>query len=316
MSIYVICPHADVPFGGVRKAYLHVDFLNSGGFDAFIVHAKPGFRCTWFENQTKIRYWGGLKLTNSDILVVPPIPPSVIQLAPGVRKVILNQAPYWTFEGASFENEDKPNACIHDEVMATLVISNDGFNYLRFAFPRARIIQFRQGVDISIFKYVSAKKRQIAFMPRRPFFLRQVINMLKARGTLEDFNLVPIAGSTEKEVAQIMGESCIFLAGSTHEGFGLPAAEAMACGCAVVGYHAGGGKEFLLPEFAFPVATGEVVAFVKAVEDVIHLSSGKPEELESKTKLAASFIASNYSLTQERETLLAAWQQILDGGLA
>uniref|UniRef100_UPI00296F171D glycosyltransferase n=1 Tax=Kutzneria viridogrisea TaxID=47990 RepID=UPI00296F171D len=42
---------------------------------------------------------------------------------------------------------------------------------------------------------------------------------------------------------RVLGESSVFLALGLYEGFGLPIAEALASGCLVLGYAAGGGQE-------------------------------------------------------------------------
>ena len=56
MTIYYFYPEPFEPAGGVQVAYRHVDILNQAGLEAYILHPNPPFRCTWFENDTPIRY--------------------------------------------------------------------------------------------------------------------------------------------------------------------------------------------------------------------------------------------------------------------
>lgn len=81
-----------------------------------------------------------------------------------------------------------------------------------------------------------------------------------------EFKLNP----SDHEIAELYRTSDIFLYTSTHEGFGLPPAEAMACGCAVVGTNAGAfpdfsvnGKSSFIPDEFTPES------FSKAVEQLL-----------------------------------------------
>lgn len=51
---------------------------------------------------------------------------------------------------------------------------------------------------------------------------------------------------SQRELSNVLGDSRYYLSLSAIEGFGLPMLEAMASGCAVIGFDAFGGKEFLV----------------------------------------------------------------------
>ena len=53
---------------------------------------------------------------------------------------------------------------------------------------------------------------------------------------LADFEIVPFINISQNEVIRILKDSLIFLSFGYPEGFGLPAAEAMACGCVTIGF--------------------------------------------------------------------------------
>lgn len=53
-NLFFLSPDDNSPVGGIKVLYRHVDILNENGFQAAIVHTKKGFRCTWFENQTRV----------------------------------------------------------------------------------------------------------------------------------------------------------------------------------------------------------------------------------------------------------------------
>lgn len=45
---FFICPDDPVPRGGILVIYRHAALLREMGFDAYILHSKPDFKCDWF----------------------------------------------------------------------------------------------------------------------------------------------------------------------------------------------------------------------------------------------------------------------------
>lgn len=312
-SIYVLCPDNDVPSGGIKQLYRHVDILNKNGFTASIIHQTPGFRCTWFNNETRISYRSNVELGPLDYLVVPEVYGSVIaRIKRGIRKVIFNQCCYKTFWNYSYEKTASVPPYLDKDVIASLVVSDDSMQYLQYVFPQLKVHRIHCGIDQSVFGYELNKRRQIAFMPRKNADdLRQVINVLHYRGALTDFALVPIHDKSETQVADMLKKSLIFLWFGHGEGFGLPPAEAMACGCIVVGYHGMGGKEYFKQEFAYPIPQGEIISFAKVIEEVIRIFNSSPRLLEEKGRRAALFIEQNYSIEREEQDVVEFWTNIL-----
>ena len=72
-TAWFLCPHNKSPSGGVRKLYHCVDILNAAGLNAAILHELPGFRCSWFENTTRIVSADDITLGPRDIFVVPEV---------------------------------------------------------------------------------------------------------------------------------------------------------------------------------------------------------------------------------------------------
>ena len=96
--IYLYCPDDNAPNGGIRKIYNHADVLNRNGFEAAVVHLKPGFRCTWFQNDTRVVYAQTVRPLAEDFIVAAEVfGPDIALTAPGIRKVIFNQNCYNTF---------------------------------------------------------------------------------------------------------------------------------------------------------------------------------------------------------------------------
>ena len=316
MAIYVLCPDHNRPSGGVRKLYRHVDVLNEHGWTASIIHQTPGFRCTWFSNETRICYSSDVSLDPTDYLLLPEIHgPIIADIQRGIRKVIFNQGCYLTFHGYSLAKKDDIPPYLHPDVVGVLVVSEDSRTYLQYVFPELPVFRLHYGIDPSLFSYIADKQRQIAFMPRRNREdVRQVINALNYRGALRHFDLAPIEDRTERETAEILKQSLIFLSLGRAEGFGLPPAEAMACGCIVIGFHGMGGKEYFRPDYCYPVAQGEIISLVKAVEQAIEIAEHNPKVLEEMGRSAASYIAREYSLEREEQDIVQFWTNIAADG--
>ncbi len=313
MKIYYLCPDERKPCGGVKVEYRHVDILNRNGFDACIVHNETGFKCNWFENKTKVTCLSDINPSRDDYIVIPEMYGlEIANIFPNIKKIIFNQGVYNTFYLYSLKPDDLFTPYRSKDVVATMVVSEDSQNYLKFAFPGIKIIRSYNSIDSSIFSYSANKKKQICFMPRRNLIdARQIINILKFRNILKDFNVVEIENKTEKEVSEILKDSLIFLSLGYHEGWPLPPAEAMSCGCVVVGYSGRGGGEYFKKDFSFPVETGDIIGFAKKVEELINLYTKNPEALIEMGKKASDFMKSHYSREIEERNLINLWNKIL-----
>jgi glycosyltransferase involved in cell wall biosynthesis len=345
MNIYTLCPDGNHPCGGIRVFYQYTDLLNKNGYSAFILHHKRGFRCTWFENKTKIAYIDNSrvrrfaskierllnrgspsnklyllnaptsKATPEDFFILPAIGgPNLAIIAPGSKKIIFNQGCYYaTFKGYTIEAEKCASPYLHEDVIGAIVVSEDSKRYLQYVFPNLYVFRHHNSIDPTLFSYQENKKRQICFITSKNMEdIRQVINILRFRNALDDFQLVPISNKTQREISQIFKQSLIFLSFGSAEGCPMPPAEAMACGCIVIGYHGRGGKEYFKPEFSFPIEAGDIIGFAKTVEEVINIYEKEPHKLLQKTRKASAYIRKNYSPEREQRDVVEFWSSIVE----
>ncbi|WP_283139121.1 glycosyltransferase family 4 protein [Rhizohabitans arisaemae] len=304
-TVYYLCPDYPVPSGGIRMIYRHVDLLNEAGVDAAVLHHRTGFSCRWFDHSTRVVGAPSVTLSESDVLVVPEIyGPSLGLLPQAPRMVVFNQNAYLTFdgldEGAAPPYRGLPN------LEAVLTVSEDSAKYLRFAFPELPVTVVVNGIDTEVFHPSGQPPpKRIAYMPRkRPDDAAQVLGLLRAHGSLEGWELVPIAGSSESETARILRSSPIFFAFGKQEGFGLPPAEAMVSGCCVVGFTGFAGKEFFLAEFSVAVEDGDVLAFATAAASVLEQYEKEPDSIRKAGRDAAEHIRRTYPVSRQRAELL------------
>jgi hypothetical protein len=349
VRLFYLCPDYVSPSGGIRVIYRHVDVLRQHGYEAFVVHERKDFCCGWFDHDTPILGWSsrryghdasmaqralrhlrrGLRdvpheflhlherpsfhLKPDDVLVIPEIfGPQLAEIAPGIPKVIFNQNVYFSFKGYPADPRAIAFPYRARDVVATLVVSEDSRQFVQYAFPDVPAYRVRWSLDPFRFRPGDQKQRRIAYMPRRGARdAAHVLATLVARGALADYEIVPIEGLGDDAVAECLRQTLIFLSLGYHEGLPLPPAEAMACGAIVVGYDGFGGREYMLPEFSFPVPTADLVQFATTLERVLALHEYQPEALRERGVRAAAFIAEHYSPEQEERELLSVWNNVL-----
>lgn len=331
-KVLVLCPDENAPIGGIRVLYRHVDILNKNSISASILHLKKDFRCTWFQNSTSIvTYKDCSTIEECDVLVLPEIygtnmhnevilqkknflgiRKNITLDVRHVKKVIFNQNAHYTFDHYPHEISHRTSPYLQPDVLATIVVSEHSRHYIQSVFPEHRVHRIRLGCDESIFYYSKDKKKQIAFMPRKhPMDITRVINTLKFKGALDGWQLVPIEGKTERQVGELLRESSIFMSFGSQEGFQLPPAEAMACGCIAVGYHGYGGKEFMEQDFAYPVPVHDIVSFAEVMEQVLQQFESNPLQMQLMGKQASEYMLANHTYAHEEADVMALWNTLL-----
>ena len=140
-TIYFHVPDMNHATGGIRAAYRMVDACNAAGLPAAIMHQRKGFRPSWFASNTTVVYAQHTRLRGDDVLVVSELDaPRLLQRAPGVTKVVLNQQHYWTFVSgdATYRQTD---------VALVIAVSEDGLRYLTYAFPDVDVRRLHVAVE-------------------------------------------------------------------------------------------------------------------------------------------------------------------------
>jgi hypothetical protein len=212
------------------------------------------------------------------------------------RLVIFNQNAYKTFAapGSVFSWQRHARS---GRIEAILVVSEDNAEYTRYAFPGVRVERIRNSIDDATF-YPGPMERakRIAVMPRRRASdWNQVQGLLTLRGCLKNWDIVPIASKSEQETAEILRSCAIFLSFSEQEGFGMPPAEAMACGCYVIGFTGLAGREFFSPDICAVAKEGDVLGFAKEIERGVRHYEQDPAAIREAALTGAARIRRDYS---------------------
>jgi len=304
-KVYFLAPDYPTPSGGVRVLYRHADILNAAGIPALILHQQAGFRCAWFENSTPVAAAASVQLGPDDLLVVSELDVDLLdRLAPEARYIIFNQNTHLTWQRASIAPTPP---------QAMFTVSDHNARMLSFAYPHHTVERLRLGINATLFHPGSDHRpRRITYMPRRGAGdADQVLAMLRGRDALQGWDVVPLRDLSHEQVAAQMQSSRIYLAFTYQEGFGLPAAEAMAAGNYVIGYSGFGGEEFFRPEFSAAIALGDVMAFAQAVEAAIAHETTTPGWCRERGQAASGLVLANYPREQEAREVAALYRKYL-----
>ena len=313
-TVYFCAPDFDVPAGGLRVAYRHVDILNDAGIRAAVLHHRAGFRCSWFRNETRVVGSRDTIIGPQDLVVVSEVAISLLRsLGPRHRFVVFNQNPHLMWERAP--EEEVVRYMNNPRLAAILVVSDHSLEMVRYAAPSANVVRIHNSIDPSrFFPGAPHARRVLGYMPRRGLHeAQQVLGILHGRGALEGWEVRRLEGLTEDQVAEQMRSTTVFLSLAYREGFGLPAAEAMACGAYTVGFHGFAGREYFRPEFSYPVEPGDVLALAHATADVIEREAREPGWCQTRGGAAATFIAAEYSPERERRDVVEMYSALLRG---
>ncbi len=257
-----------LPIGGAKIIYQHCDILNSNGISAIPVHLGD-FIVDWFPHRSKpICRENAMKvMTKSDILVCPEVIPEVAADFPCETKVAFIQnwalAEFGTGEDKRYEDFGFSNLLTCSTYLKTYMKNKS-------ALPCDVVIN---GIDLDVFH---AKGRNAADCKVVVLNRRNIDDARNAIGLLSDtqkrgveFQILENQYS-QAEIATFLREADIFLAIGYPEGFALPPLEAMACGCAVVGFTGGGGLEHMIDDKTALVASdGNVEELAHCLERVL-----------------------------------------------
>ena len=131
---------------------------------------------------------------------------------------------------------------------------------------------------------------------------------------LHCWEIVPVGGLHQDELAEVFGTAQIFISLSHREGLGLPPAEAMASGCYVIGFTGDGGREFMLSEVCSPVEYPNLITLVREVEKAATLWDTDRPTMERTTALARDFALTHFSDEHFRVSVVSTFEELTLSG--
>lgn len=307
--ILYLCHDNPNPSGGIRTLYRHVEILNSGGFDAYIVHYQTGFQPRWFQSAAPVIYAdGGMGFNPDDWVVVPEDYCGALEgiRNVGCRKAVFCQGHYQIFQCLA------PEASWRDYGISAVIASSIPIcDFVRSVFG-IEPAYIPLSLDHDLFSPGTDRERplQVAFMPRKGAhhlrMARAIVHHLAP--DLRDVPWVPIDALNESEVAATLRGAAFFLATGYREGFGLPPLEAMACGAMAIGFRAGGGTEYARDDNGFWVPDEDTFALAREMIRVFR-AYRNPESgrLFDSVRAAGRATAASYNRAIETKRVIEFW---------
>tara|TARA_B100000674_G_scaffold499234_1_gene543037 strand:- start:9876 stop:10898 length:1023 start_codon:yes stop_codon:yes gene_type:complete len=310
----LVKPDVAHPTGGIKQLHRLAEALGELNREATLIQDKADFHPGWFEsNVNTISETEWLKRTDlapeQDIVVMPETyNGEFLTFAPELPKIIFNQNAAYSFGIPDSNRVHRPAGLLelyqHSSIKHILCVSEHDHALISEGFQAGeeRVSVIRNAIEVALFKPNQAKKKQVCYMPRKnPRDALITIAMLQQCDWFQQWSVVPIEKKSQEQVAQIMQESLVFLSFGHPEGFGLPVAEAMACGCSVIGYSGLGGRElYQLGQShgtTHEAALGDYLEFVRAAKRVNDALHTKPEKLFQRLVNCSKDIRNRYNQT-------------------
>lgn len=317
--IFFVCyPDTNHAIGGVKQIYRQVEILNRHGCSAWVVQERPGFRVDWFDSTAPVIDLASLQALelrpHRDRIVLPET--WLLNLPgyfPGIPKIIFNQNAFYTFGLAGKLEERTLDLYRHPDLLGVVTVSRDNERFLveGCGLPPQRVHTVLNGLDGQLFYPPERKVRRILLLGRKHAdHARVVMLMARNRPSLQRYSFRELGPVSHQRLAEELRESLIFLSCGHPEGFGLPLAEAIACGCICVGYHGLGGRDFCRPAL-HEVEFGDLLGFLQALEAAVAWFDQDPGAATQQLLEQALQIRQRYAPDQEEARAVRVWGQWL-----
>lgn len=309
----------DRPVGGIRVFYEMVDSLNRHGIDAAVWHGDEGFRLSWFANSTRIIYGHERVLDAGDLLAVHELNGAAYQpRTVGADVVVVNQGHFHTFFRFGWERVDSAAYPGWPNAVAALATSRTIDEFLHFTtppdFPVYHVPLFDPHVPAE--ETWQPMRRIAALTTRLPddmVALRQLV--LRSPDMPSGWEFVGLSGLSPVELRAELARTAVFVSSADHDGFSLPALEAMGVGALVVGFTGTGAREYLREPYAVPVDSHDLVALARAVIGAAQEFERDPRAFAVKARLGRDHARAAYSRTAFDTALVGAFQDMASSGL-
>lgn len=294
----------------MRVIYRHVAILMGAGIDAAVVHMAPGFRPQWFTADVPvICAEGRLPVTRGDWLVVPEDHPDFFRAIRPVSlpKVVFCQNQFFVFDAI------EPTQSWRDfGITEAITVSRQAQAFIREVFAMDAI-HIPNAIDPDVFRPArwSDQEFGVAYMPRKGGWnIRQLMGTIWHRAPeLRSVRWIPINNLSETQVAETLRKCRVFVATGFREGLGMPPLEAMASGCLVVGYAAGGGLDYATSENGNWVPDEDTGALAAKLQSLLHDLAARPDDPRWEAMRNAGFAtARDYSPLRQQQALLDFWR--------
>lgn len=314
-SIFYCCPDSTEQSAGIRRLYRHVALLNAAGFQASILHDKEGFQRHDLY-KVPVQYLNRIGDDPQSIFVIPEGMPGIMHRLkehPG-RRLIIALSWHYIFttlpEGMDWRQMNIERVLTPSAIIAELVSWS-------MDLP---VHQIATSVDHKLYRYDPCQKQlQIAYIERKVIHIEKLMSLLGARNSAytNKIKWLGLDGVSERDYADEICKSSVFLTTSMAEGCPTGFWEAMAAGAIVAGYDAVGGRQRLCghgPEQNCILApSGDYVSLAYQLAPLLDdLLTGHTQKWANVIANAQKTV-SGMTFKNERDTLIAFFHRYAAG---
>lgn len=310
--IYYFCPDTNESSAGIRRLYRHVRILREAGFEASILHRKHGFERKDLP-QVPITYLDQLGPDQNAIFIIPEGMPKIMHYLSGHpgRRFVISLSWHYVFstlpDQLDWRQFNIERVMVVSPVIGQMVSWSMGLP----------VHELGSSINHQQYYYDPELKRtQVAYIKRKAVNIDRLKRLLSARNPAftHQVKWIGMEGVSEKEYADKIRKSSIFLNISMAEGFPTSCLEAMAAGAIVAGFSSVGGRPFLNgsgpDQNCILSPDGDYVTLAYALEPVlIDLIQGR---MNNWSHIVSNARKSAQQITPEGEktSLVAFWRNI------
>lgn len=286
------------PVGGIKVYYQHCMILQELGYNAYpLMLGKYNGNFFGYDVKTKHIKDVGYTLNDNDVIVAPEFMPYLgLEFKGGIKTIFAQNWPQLYKRMKPKDTKKGYTDLGYDKVM----YCGDYIGSQLDREPADKLHLVRNYIDHEKFVPPATPhdNKHVMALPRKhPKELETIQAKLKEHNI--EFRLVD--GVPEEQIIREYQQADIFLATGYPEGFGLPPMEAMACGCAVVGYTGKGANEFMIDgDTALVAEDGNTN---EAAEKLLQLV--KDSDLKERLRNEGGKRARTYTREQTTDALLA-----------
>ncbi len=326
----VVHPDVNHPLGGVKQIHRLAECILLAGRQATLIQDSESFHPGWFKSSlptVAYRDWAqrrdqGEFGSDGNVVVMPELHLDRVFDYPGnLPVVIFNQNGYYSFGPIKTPYYWKPKKVLgtyrDKRIVHVLCVSQFDRDLLvnGFNLKSEEVSIVRNGLEVDLCHPQGMKSRRMAAMPRKnQRDVAVVDHLLHQHNWMDQWEWVGIVDQAHKQVIEQFQSCALFLSFGHPEGFGLPVAEAMACGCAVVGYSGLGGRELFELGRHYgtveEVAVGDWLGMVRAAERIDRQLTTDPEGFSKRLLAVSRLIRRLYSPEKMLASVKAALPRI------
>ena len=322
----LVFPDLPRPVGGVKQLHRVAEAIQACGHEAVLVQDEAAFHPGWFASDlptTDRQSWlarTDLSPARDVLILAETFLPVVTRFKPGLPKILFNQNGAYTF-GMPGKKFLKPAEVLalyrHPDLQQIWCVSEHDRRLLSLGLglPAERVKRLVNGLEPQVRPPDTAKQWQVAYMPRKNSHDANVVTaLLQRQPWWPGWSLQSIENCSHADVITTLQRSLVFLSFGHPEGFGLPVAEAMACGCAVVGYSGLGGRELFDLAAGYglgvPVELGDWLGCVQGVERINHALRSRQDDVVLQLDAMAVAVQQRYSIEAMQRSVAEAITQL------